>query len=396
MKQNNKSISLQSYSSDENLWELSQWINIEDETLSEILSSKNEKDAYKICKKLGKKILKNYSNSFFTVTRFLPKAKRDLVEIIYASVRYPDEIVDTFEMTSKEKNKMLDDWEKKFKKSQNFSDIKSQIKSNIPVIISSYRMAAIEKKIPDEYYISFIEAMRKDIDVFEYENMESLINDYIYGSAIVVGYFLAYIYGPNKNKTVNDLLEPSKDLGIALQLTNFARDVYEDYFRGRFYTPKNILTKPNNPKDLPEYVLKARKILAIEAEKWYKKAEKGMENFSPDSQIAIKSCLKLYRKLNSKILEKEMSADEELEKQINSIIRDEIQDVINDYVDSKEETKKAGLGFVENDDKLKVNISKGEVDKLIKQYKKLKKQEKSNLSQVKKLGLLDKNGNPLR
>jgi len=91
-----------------------------------------------------------------------------------------------------------------------------------------------------------------------------------------------------------------------------------------------------------------------------------------------------------------MSADEELERQINSIIRDEIQDVINDYVDSKEETKKSGLGFVENDDKLKVNISKGEVDKLIKQYKKLKKQEKSNLSQVKKLGLLDKNGNPLR
>ena len=90
-----------------------------------------------------------------------------------------------------------------------------------------------------------------------------------------------------------------------------------------------------------------------------------------------------------------MSADEELERQINSIIRDEIQDVINDYVDSKEETKKTGLGFVENDDKLKVNISKGEVAKLIKQYKKLKKQEKSNLSQVKKLGLLDKNGNPL-
>ena len=89
-------------------------------------------------------------------------------------------------------------------------------------------------------------------------------------------------------------------------------------------------------------------------------------------------------------------ADEELERQINSIIRDEIQDVINDYVDAKENTKKAGIGFVENEDKLKVNISKGEVDKLIKQYKKLKKQEKSNLSQVKKLGLVDKNGNPLK
>ena len=91
-----------------------------------------------------------------------------------------------------------------------------------------------------------------------------------------------------------------------------------------------------------------------------------------------------------------MSADEELEKQINSIIRGEIQEVINEYVDAQENTKKAGLGFVENEDKLKVKISKGEVDKLIKRYKKLKKQEKSNLSQVKKLGLLDKNGNPLK
>ena len=91
-----------------------------------------------------------------------------------------------------------------------------------------------------------------------------------------------------------------------------------------------------------------------------------------------------------------MNADEELEKQINSIIRDEIQDVINEYVDSQEETKKAGLGFAETEDQLKVNISKSEVDKLIKQYKKLKKQEKSNMSQVKKLGLLDKDGNPLK
>ena len=297
------------YSPDENLWELQEWINLEKKTISKITSSKNEKDAYKICKELGKKILKNYSNSFFTVTRFLPKAKRDLVEIIYASVRFPDEIVDTFEITSKEKNQMLDDWENKFNKSKNFTDINSLINNNIPVIISSYRMAAIEKNIPDEYYLSFISAMRKDIDVYEYKDMNTLINEYIYGSAIVVGYFLAYIYGPNINKTVNDLLEPSRDLGIALQLTNFARDVYEDYFRGRFYTPSNILKKPQKESDLPKYVLNARKILANEAEKWYEKSEKGMENFAPDSQIAIKSCLELYRKLNTKILKKEMPVD---------------------------------------------------------------------------------------
>ena len=87
--------------------------------------------------------------------------------------------------------------------------------------------------------------------------------------------------------------------------------------------------------------------------------------------------------------------DDVLRDQINSLIRDEIQEVINDYVDDQEETKKGGVGFVSNEDELKVNISKKEVDKLIKQYKKIKKSEKSNLSQIKKLGLVDKHGRPL-
>ena len=86
------------------------------------------------------------------------------------------------------------------------------------------------------------------------------------------------------------------------------------------------------------------------------------------------------------------------ENQINELIRDEIQDVINDYVDMKEDSKKSGIGFVSSDDdeQLKVNISKNEVDKLIKEYKKIKKGEKSNFSQIKKLGLVDKHGRPLK
>ena len=64
---------------------------------------------------------------------------------------------------------------------------------------------------------------------------------------------------------------------------------------------------------------------------------------------------------------------ENLRDQINELIRDEIQDVINDYVDAQDETQKAGLGFVGKDDdkELKVNIRQSEVDKLIKEYKKL-------------------------
>ena len=88
--------------------------------------------------------------------------------------------------------------------------------------------------------------------------------------------------------------------------------------------------------------------------------------------------------------------DEELRAQINALIKDEIQEGINEYLDNKEESEKTGLGFVQNqDEQLKVNIPNAEVDKLIKQYKKIKKRQKSNLGQVKKLGLIDKNGNPL-
>ena len=86
--------------------------------------------------------------------------------------------------------------------------------------------------------------------------------------------------------------------------------------------------------------------------------------------------------------------DEELRAQINALIRDEIQEGINDYIDTKEESEKSGLGFVDNkDEELKVNVSNAEVDKLIKEYKKIKKRQKSNLNQIR---LLDKFGNAIK
>ena len=89
--------------------------------------------------------------------------------------------------------------------------------------------------------------------------------------------------------------------------------------------------------------------------------------------------------------------DDELRAQINELIRDEIQDNINDYVDAQEETKKGGLGFVpkEGEEELKVNIPQDEVDKLLKEYKRIKKSQRSNIGQVKKMGLTDKYGKPL-
>ena len=78
---------------------------------------------------------------------------------------------------------------------------------------------------------------------------------------------------------------------------------------------------------------------------------------------------------------------DELRAQINQIIEADLQLKINDYIE------KEGKGF--KGEELKVNVSKNEIDKIIKEYKRIKKAEKSNLGAVKKMGLVDKNGKPL-
>ena len=89
---------------------------------------------------------------------------------------------------------------------------------------------------------------------------------------------------------------------------------------------------------------------------------------------------------------------DELRNQITDIIEGEIQLGINDYLEEKQEKEKQqGMGFVTSEEakNLKVKVSNAEIDKIMKEYKKIKKREKSNLSQVKKLGLVDKHGRPL-
>ena len=94
---------------------------------------------------------------------------------------------------------------------------------------------------------------------------------------------------------------------------------------------------------------------------------------------------------------KQELSDEEIRAQINALIRAEIQENINEYVDSGQAGEGLkGVGFVPKEDEdLTVNIPTAEVEKLLKEYKKIKRRKKSNLSEVKKMGLLDKDGNPL-
>ena len=96
--------------------------------------------------------------------------------------------------------------------------------------------------------------------------------------------------------------------------------------------------------------------------------------------------------------EEKLMNDELIRNQINDIIEGEIQNGINDFLEEKQKKEAdQGLGFVTSEEakQLKVNVFKDEVDKIMKQYKKLKKNQKSNLSQIKRLGLVDKHGRPL-
>ena len=92
--------------------------------------------------------------------------------------------------------------------------------------------------------------------------------------------------------------------------------------------------------------------------------------------------------------------DAELRAQIEELIRDEIQEGINEYLDNQEKNPpdEKSVGFAntqEEVNELKVNILNSEVDKLLKEYKKIKRSQKSNFAEIKKLGLLDKDGRPL-
>ena len=102
-------------------------------------------------------------------------------------------------------------------------------------------------------------------------------------------------------------------------------------------------------------------------------------------------------------MSKNKDNDELLRAQINALIHDEIQEGINDYLDDKEAIKEksdqTGLGFAGGDDEeggqLNVKVRLSEVDKILKEYKRIKRQEKSAFGEIKKLGLVDKNGQPL-
>lgn len=252
-------------------------------------------------------MLRNYSTSFFLVTRFLPPVKRAQVEVIYAAVRYPDEIVDTFPISHAERLSRLDCWSEMYDRSLAVESVREALARNINPILAAFAQVVQTRGIPEEHYRSFLSAMRLDVEPRLFVSLDDLIESYIYGSATVVGYFLAFVYGPSTPRDFDRALASSRHLAIALQLTNFLRDVTEDQRRGRVYIPVDLLRAEgidaldiNDPAQLIPLDRVLRRMSAA-AEAYYGLAEANLDAFSPDCHNAIRACIEVYRQLNGRI-----------------------------------------------------------------------------------------------
>lgn len=287
------------------------WKRVEEQIRAKAGRAPSEQAAWKVLVRASGKVLRTYSSSFFLVTRFLPPLERAEVEVIYASVRYPDEIADTFSMPAEEKLMLLDTWEEAYRKAVTQAGLRARIQSGTPWILAGFAEVVQRHGIPNEHYLSFLRAMRRDVTPAPFATLESLVEEYVYGSAIVVGYFLTYVYGHAPGARLDDALACARELGIALQLTNFARDVYEDHRRGRLYLPLDMLAEEgldaaNYLEESNEAALKrAVRTLARKAESGYETARRNLNVFSPGCRAAIGACVEVYQRLNQRILERD-------------------------------------------------------------------------------------------
>jgi phytoene/squalene synthetase len=205
----------------EHEWSLAEWEALEYRLRKELGNHRGDREAQRIITRKARRVMRHYTTGFFIVSRFLPKHKRDDVELIYAAVRYPDEVVDTFDIPAEQQCKLLQHWRISYERAMKQSTLQEALQNNIPPFVAAFSDLVKRHGIPEPYYQSFLQAMEFDIAPKPFQTLENLIDDYIYGSAIVVGYFLTHVYGPSSTHAFEDAMASARNLGIGLQLTNF-------------------------------------------------------------------------------------------------------------------------------------------------------------------------------
>ena len=153
-------------------WSPDEWINYEKIHLNKLNLPSRKNKGIDVAIKYSRKVLKTHSTSFFIVTRFLPKYMRDEVELVYGSVRYPDEIVDSFDISPQEKRDLLGSWKEYYKISLTTSSFAESIDKGVPVLLAGFSETIKKYQIPTEYYLSFLEAMELDVEPRKFKNID--------------------------------------------------------------------------------------------------------------------------------------------------------------------------------------------------------------------------------
>ena len=180
-----------------------------------------------VCRECSELITRRYSTSFSLGIRLFGKKLRAPIYAIYGFVRFADEIVDTFHDYPK-KELLLSFREETYKA------IDQGISLN--PVLNSFQAVVNKYDISIELIDAFLDSMEMDLSDQIYDT--DLYNQYIYGSAEVVGLMCLRVFVKDEPESYDDLKGYARSLGAAFQKINFLRDIKDDFFdKGRTYFP---------------------------------------------------------------------------------------------------------------------------------------------------------------
>lgn len=228
-------------------------------------------------------VTESYSTSFTLATKMLDSSIRQDIYNIYGFVRFADEIVDSFH--NYDKKELLNLFEKDLKKS-----IEDKISLN--PILNSFQKTVHNYQIDYELVDSFLNSMKLDLDKNKYLTKKEF-DQYVYGSADVVGLMCLKVFVKGNKNQYNDLRPYAMSLGSAFQKVNFLRDLKADHDGlNRSYFP-NL--------NIDEFDETSKKIILDEIDKDFRHALKGIFKLPSSARFGVYTAYKYYLKLLNKL-----------------------------------------------------------------------------------------------
>lgn len=233
--------------------------------------------------KCSKLVTKNYSTSFSLAVYMLSPIIRDAIYSIYGFVRFADEIVDSFHGFDREE--LINDFEKEYYKSYN-----SGISLN--PILNSFQHTVKQYNITDDLIQSFLKSMKLDLVKSDY-NSKAEYDEYIYGSADVVGLMCLKVFVAGKDHKYEQLKDEAMRLGSAFQKVNFLRDLKDDNL---------VLNRNYFPGvDLKSFDENAKKIIIKEIQDDFDMAYQGILKLPIEAKFGVYTAFVYYKKLLKKL-----------------------------------------------------------------------------------------------